>query len=283
MLDLLPTRKYAAELAGKNQDTITAWSKGGGLVGQLPALAAVAAEAGVSLDWLVFGRRPVPVKGLAECGIAGWYQEMPLGLMASAPEALEADPKAVAVVAVGDSMRPAGISPGDLVFCQPGTPQGGDSVLVELVDGTAAIKRWGGRDGDWITLAGWLPPDAGGVQMPYEDRRAASQVAQLMVVAAVRAGALPVPSGGAAEAKAGIATGADADRLYGIAITTALNWLDSANLEMESANLAGLIGRAVAAISAGAEAKTDKELSEEVSRTLDVALSMLKAIQWKPK
>lgn len=73
MLDRLPTRKRAAEVAGKNQDTITAWSRGEGL-GQFQALAAVAAEAGVSLDWLVFGDTPATVPSAAEVTPEGMEQ-----------------------------------------------------------------------------------------------------------------------------------------------------------------------------------------------------------------
>lgn len=58
MLARFPSRKAASRVAGKTQETITAWGKGEGLA-QFLALAAVAAEVNISLDWLAFGG-PVP-------------------------------------------------------------------------------------------------------------------------------------------------------------------------------------------------------------------------------
>jgi len=54
MLDRMPSRKRAAEVSGKDADTVTKWGKGQGLA-QFLALAAIAGEAGVSLDWLATG------------------------------------------------------------------------------------------------------------------------------------------------------------------------------------------------------------------------------------
>lgn len=67
MLALFPSRKAAAIAAGKTQETITAWSRGEGLA-QFLALAAVAAEAGVSLDWLAFGGESTSREGPEESG-----------------------------------------------------------------------------------------------------------------------------------------------------------------------------------------------------------------------
>ena len=74
MLALFPSRKAAAIAAGKTQETITAWSRGEGLA-QFLALAAVAAEAGVSLDWLAFGGEGARPEGPDEPG--GARESMP--------------------------------------------------------------------------------------------------------------------------------------------------------------------------------------------------------------
>lgn len=58
MLDLLPTRKKAAEITRKNPDTITAWSKGEQL-STFDSLAELAAATGVSLDWVATGAGPM--------------------------------------------------------------------------------------------------------------------------------------------------------------------------------------------------------------------------------
>lgn len=58
MLDILPTRRKAAEVARKNPDTITAWSKGEQL-STFESLAELAAATGVSLDWMATGIGPM--------------------------------------------------------------------------------------------------------------------------------------------------------------------------------------------------------------------------------
>lgn len=266
-------RVRASDISGRNADTITKWGKGEGLT-QFLALAAIAAETNVSLDWLAFGHRPpIPVKGLAECGIAGWYQEAPLSLLATAPETLDMDQETVAVVAVGDSMRPAGISPGDVVFCQPGAPQDGSSVLVELMDGKVSIKRWAGRQGDWVMLQGWLAPEDG-VQMPYDDKRREDQLRRVLVVSAVTPGIAPI-----------IEHSQDDERLYEVAIRATLRWYDSAELELIPDGAPDVIATAVHALRVylATGPRTDAELEAEVVRALNLSKSMLKALGWKPK
>lgn len=246
-------------------------------INKVVALARVL-ECGVS--WLATGQDEpgaVPVIGMAECGLRGWYQESPTGLLAQAPAAVAADPSGLAVVAVGNSMRPAGIRPGDLVFCQSGPPpEEGDAVMVELVGGTVALKRWGGRSGDWVTLLGWLDAEGGenggGVQMPYQDRRRIDQVARVLRVALVQPGTFGQPA----------APVAHDDRLYEVAIRTTLRWYESQGLEVAPDALAAMVTKAVLLVrsrTATAD-KTEIELADEIRAILDVAREMAASSGW---
>lgn len=141
----------------------------------LNVLVAIANAAQVSIDWLATGKffsgktSDVPIIGFAECGLKGWYNEVALTVSAHRLEDLGEE--AFAVIAVGDSMRPAGIEQGFLCYCDPGDkPSQFDAVYLRKKDGTSSLKVYGGEEGIWLKLQGWLKPDAGGVQKPYVDR-----------------------------------------------------------------------------------------------------------------
>lgn len=262
----------ASRICGMSDETLAKYRDGGSRPSFL-ALAQLAEVAGMSLDWLAWGKSLVPVVGLAECGLKGWYKGQPLGLLAS----VAGGPEAMAVIAVGDSMVPAGIKPGDLVVCQPGTPRPGDSVLIELTDGHVAIKSWVAQDGDWVTLRGWLPPQ-GGLQLPYADKRKADQLRKVRLVTSVGSGLPPMTAAAPRQEDDGNG------RLYTIAIETTLQWLDDAGLEMDAHNVTGLIQAAVGALGEyGPDGKTDADLIAEVRRSLGVAKQMLAALGWKPR
>jgi transcriptional regulator with XRE-family HTH domain len=111
----------------------------------------------------------VAVMGLAECGLKGWYQQDLLAVTASRPGDF-VDPDGFAVMAVGQSMVPAGILQGQLCFCSPRTPPStGDAVYVERSDGAATIKLYRGTEGEWLVLEGWLDP-VEGRREAYTDR-----------------------------------------------------------------------------------------------------------------
>jgi phage repressor protein C with HTH and peptisase S24 domain len=115
------------------------------------------------------GHAGVPVMGLAECGLRGWYQRDLLAVTASRPGDF-VDPEGFAVMAIGQSMVPAGIVQGQLCFCSPRTPPSvGDAVYVERSDGAATIKLYRGTEGEWLVLEGWLDP-VDGRRDPYTDR-----------------------------------------------------------------------------------------------------------------
>lgn len=151
-----------------------------------------------SLDWLLTGSESpassestahngcVPVIGLAKCGLQGWAQSIPLGINASRPGDLT-EPEAFCVLAVGNSMTPAGILPGQICYCNPHDDFGaGDAVYVERRDGTATIKLFRGSDNDRITLQGWLDPDENGRQAPYTDTIKTDQVRRMATVIYVK-------------------------------------------------------------------------------------------------
>lgn len=266
---------------------------------------AVLYERGIDINWLLSGEGEmlratalrvsgaVPVVGMAECGLKGWYQESPTGLFASAPPSVAADAGALAVIATGHSMRPAGIQPGDLVFCQPPPgqptpgPRDGDAVLVEIRGGALALKRWGGLAGGWITLHGWLDPDEAGVQTPVQDRRRADQVTRVLSVALVQTGLVQqIAPGGAAAGEEYTQN----DRLYDIAIKATLRWHETARMDFTPPKLAGMVTRAVrmlrgrhGAQAMAVQAMTDAELASEVEAILDVARDMAAAAGWAAK
>ena len=132
------------------------------------------------------GGGSVPVIGLAECGLKGWYQGAPMVVSAARPGDLH-DPDAFAVMAIGVSMRPAGICQGFLCFCSPRMAvDKGDRVYIELRDGTATIKKYLCRDETWLYFQGWLDPDEAGRQEPYSDQVKLDQVARLATIVYVK-------------------------------------------------------------------------------------------------
>ena len=147
----------------------------------------------VSLDWLVFGRgsmrpgtsgtvsglrfeevdfspRDVPVIGLAECGLKGWFNKGSIALTVSVPFE-HSTPDMFAVIAVGTSMQPEGIKQGFVVICDPDLPPMEDELIyIEKNDGSASIKKYKGQDEKWLVLQAWLPPDDDGTQKPYMEQ-----------------------------------------------------------------------------------------------------------------
>jgi phage repressor protein C with HTH and peptisase S24 domain len=130
--------------------------------------------------------RAIPVIGLAECGLKGWWREEPMAVAAACPADL-ADPDAFAVIASGRSMEPEGIRPGYLLICSPGArPRTGEVVYVERRGGEASVKVFLRRGGDWIDFKSYLDPDEKGVQTPYNDRIARAEIARLAPVVYIK-------------------------------------------------------------------------------------------------
>jgi transcriptional regulator with XRE-family HTH domain len=186
----MPRRTLESYMSGKAEPKVS-------------ALVAIAKAAGVSIAWLATGEAPVhpperlfqfaeetggreqlagvPVVGLAECGLRGWYQRDPLTVSASRPGDFF-DPDGFAVIAVGQSMVPAGIFEGFLCFCSPGTlPSKGDAIFVERADGAATLKVFSGYDGEWLALLGWLD-EKDGRREPYMERLLRSAIRRIATV-----------------------------------------------------------------------------------------------------
>jgi hypothetical protein len=203
--DLYKNRRAAAAAAGVSTDQLGAYIKGENQPRFLTA-AALAEEQDVSLDWLASVEAPfhklrrlakfqeqtgtktqgVMVLGLAECGLKGWYQREPLTVSASRPGDFF-DPEGFAIIAIGQSMVPAGIFEGFLCFCSPQTsPSPNDAVYVERSDNNVAtIKVFGDMDADWLTLHGWLE-EKNGQRQPYTERIARSVVRRVAPVIYVK-------------------------------------------------------------------------------------------------
>jgi transcriptional regulator with XRE-family HTH domain len=127
----------------------------------------------------------VPVIGLAECGLRGWYQRDLLAVTASRPGDF-VDPEGFVVMAIGQSMVPAGIVQGQLCFCSPRTAaSAGDAVYVERADGAATIKLYRGTEREWLVLEGWLDP-VDGRRDPYTDRLLLATVKRIAPVIYVK-------------------------------------------------------------------------------------------------
>lgn len=154
-----------------------------------------------SLDWLLAGVTPqnhqnapgpdsqqggVPILGMAKCGLQGWSQSTPLNIKASRPGDLHL-PNIFCVMAIGNSMIPAGILQGQLCYCNPHDRyESGDAIYVERMDNTATIKLFLGADETHMTLQGWLDPDNEGRQQEYTEQVRLDQVRRAATVIYVK-------------------------------------------------------------------------------------------------
>ncbi len=178
----IPSTEYQlrmADLFGITLDALC--GRGGG------AEAASSAGGAASAPEAASEARSVPVLGLAACDVVGWYNPGPLAVRAPLPPDYAHPGGLFAAIATGNSMAPDGIRSGYLVYCDPGlAPDPGDAVFVKTLDGKATIKRYIQRDGEWITLQGWLDPDKTGAQRPYTNQSAASYITMLAPVILIR-------------------------------------------------------------------------------------------------
>ncbi|WP_222705769.1 LexA family transcriptional regulator [Salidesulfovibrio onnuriiensis] len=154
-----------------------------------------------SLDWLLAGVTPqshqnapgpnsqqcgVPILGLAKCGLQGWSKSTPLSIKASRPGDMHL-PGIFCVMAIGNSMVPAGILQGQLCFCNPHDRyEKGDAIYVERMDNTASIKLFQGADEQHMTLQGWLDPDVNGHQAAYTEQARLDQIRRVATVIYVK-------------------------------------------------------------------------------------------------
>lgn len=207
--------KTFEESLGLSSKKWHAWA--GGQVPSTEDMGKIAKTLGLSLDWLILGEgepyamasrpaqqppvapapaphpdsavhiaRPLPMVGLASCGINGWAQ---VDNYAATAQPITLGPRALAVVAAGESMVPAGIFSGMICYADPDQAAGkGDAVYVARRDGTGTIKLFlgrGARDG-YIRLKGWLPPDKAGKREEFTVEELETQITTLAPVLYVR-------------------------------------------------------------------------------------------------
>lgn len=109
--------------------------------------------------------RPVPMVGLASCGTEGWNTVTTISVSASP---IMLGNNAMAVVAAGKSMEPAGIASGQICYCDPDQiPLEGDAIYLLRRDNKATVKLYlgtsdMGNGGRGIRLKGWLHPNEQG-------------------------------------------------------------------------------------------------------------------------
>lgn len=150
----------------------------------------------VSTDWLLSDdaapdtgmgqKKELPLLGLAACSVAGWYKpQIVQGMSVPMPADELAD--GFVVTATGDSLLPEGVKPGYMCYCAPHlTAKAGDIVYIKEVSGRASMKVFRGRDAQWLTLDGYFPPDEMGAQARYTERRAMSQIVDIVPVMFIR-------------------------------------------------------------------------------------------------
>ena len=242
----------------------------------------LAEREGVSPDWVLTGRgrmrggqgapTSIRIKGFAECGLKGWFQEEPTSMEVEVPPGLAAVPGLVAVLARGDSMVPAGIRPGDIVFCGEGPVKDGDAVYVEMTDGFVSIKRWRGKKLGWINLEGWLGREQEDVaQHPYSEKRNETYVKTVLPVIHIRT------------SDDGDRT--DTHRVYEIAIAATLRWFDNSERDVGADAKARLISLSVQDLLRvpGIGGKTDAEISFLITHSLNAGATMLGDKGWRPR
>ena len=178
-----------ARFLGVSQGKMQAWQRG-----QWPHaedLATIAERLGFPYRWLVTGEGdpegadaptpgaapvreakappapPVPMVGLASCGVQGLEQIMPFAVAVSP---IVFGPRMIAVVASGESMVPAGIASGHVCYCDPDqAPMVGEAVFLRRRDGLGALKLYlgeGEREGSHV-FKGWLSPNGGGLRQEF--------------------------------------------------------------------------------------------------------------------
>ncbi len=130
----------------------------------------------------------LPLVGLAACGISGWSQTMPLAINSSIPNFHK---DYISAMTIGDSMVPAGILPGNIVYCDPRIkPMKGEPVFVVRRDadseGTASVKNYCGQDDKWLYLQGWLQKNGNAEQKSFDIKQLISEVETIAPVVMVR-------------------------------------------------------------------------------------------------
>lgn len=108
-------------------------------------------------------RPPVSLIGFAACSTLGWHGTMTIPVPVEPPVWHD---DMVAVMAMGESMLPAGIGHGHICYCDTTkTPGINEAAYVETEDHLGTIKLFCGRTDrggeDFVNLQGWLEKEPG--------------------------------------------------------------------------------------------------------------------------
>lgn len=194
-LDLLGTRREAADVAGVSLDAITRYLRGDNQPGFL-TISKICDAAGVSMHWLATGDgqsekqnafqtiRGIPLAGMSEAKDTGWFNPQ----QSSVQTTLDLpDPKAFATLVNGQSLIPEGIQPGFVCICSPMMGHApGDIVHLRRQDGLCTLRIYVGEEKDWLILKAYTDRDEKSIQRPFEDRIKRSMVIEVAPVVFVR-------------------------------------------------------------------------------------------------
>lgn len=167
-----------AKRLGVSKAAVSNWTRRGTIA--TDNLAKVAAECGVSLEYLISGRggggsggaQLVPVIGHAIASPSGGGYFTDMGLAAGAADEFvpwpTRDSRAYALRVKGDSMEPR-IRQGELIVIEPGAMvRNGDDVLVKMRDGRRMVKRYQYTRAGNVVLTS-VNKDAGDMSVPSDD------------------------------------------------------------------------------------------------------------------
>ncbi|MBI9112229.1 S24 family peptidase [Maridesulfovibrio ferrireducens] len=128
--------------------------------------------------------------GIAQCGPMGWSLTMPLAATSSVPTFHK---DMIAALAIGDSMVPAGINPGNIVYCDPRLePLKNEPIFVIRrgrdadKEGDATIKLFVKQDDEWLYMKGWLQKNGEPHQRDFEIKQHLDEVEVVAPVVMIR-------------------------------------------------------------------------------------------------
>lgn len=195
LLDLFPTRRMAATVAGISTDQLTRYAQGRSSP-PFEVLARLARDRAVSLDWLASGSGEMRLDrrlaeadpGLALLGLLpseepGWYRPRILAPRLPAPTGVPTAP--VAVMAADDALAPEGVRSGFICYGSVGGELvEGDLLFAERSDGLCALRRFEGVVGGVLRLARYDPADPR--RLPMVEAVGEERIARLAPILKIR-------------------------------------------------------------------------------------------------
>jgi len=176
-------QKQISDATGIATSTLTQYMSGRSRPGVDPVVS-IAYATGYTIAWLASGRGPkmasgeipgiaaaelrpdpaltdIRIIGLSETEAPHWYAGEPLPISAARPRDF-LDPEGLSVIAPDDSMVPAGIARGFLLYCSPlAMPAPNDAVYIETKMGRISIRQFRRLDAQWLTVEAWFQDEDG--------------------------------------------------------------------------------------------------------------------------